>query len=687
MEHHLLRLTPERKRHGKHLCTLSPTPMPLRPLLALVLIIGIGTQLHAQRDTLRLDTVSVTATRIPGTLEKTGRHLQVLDVRTVQGAARPEVSEVLRTHSSIDVRQRGPFDIQTDLGIRGGTYDQALVLIDGIPMSDPQTGHHLMDLPLLSDALERIEVLHGGASRTFGAGAFSGAINLITRRADGVKGSLTLDGGEYGSWRVRATQEWAKNGFGIRVAAFHGRSDGAVPNSDHEQSGIHLGVTEKWKRVELRGQVGFSSKRFGAQNFYSSLYPDQQEYTRTLLGAIELRHRGTWSWSVRGYFRQHNDRFELFREGPGHYRYANGYFIRGEADTARFTPTFFYTFHNMHRTQVAGAEAEIHRGWKGGTTALGLHARQEDILSNVLGEPLEQPIAAAGSRDPYTRSDGRGNLAIHLDHRYTWERLTADAGVLLNVNSAFGPEWLPGMDLSYAWNAHHRTYASASRAFRLPTYTDLYYNRGGAVGSLDLRPEHGDQIELGHRYDRGRLSTTLATFMRQGKDLIDWVRLPGENTVRAANITEVTLYGVEFDGVWIPAGGRSRSGMAYTYQWSDRSSFDFTSLYVLDQLRHRFVVWSERRFGAFALRVNVGWQQRVGTYVDFVDGTPKKYPDNFRIDPRLSWDRGPVQLFISGYNVLNTEQMDRANVLLPGRWISGGVTVRWQQRRKEEPGQ
>ncbi|MBL7952844.1 MAG: TonB-dependent receptor [Flavobacteriales bacterium] len=658
--------------------------MSVRSTLPFIVALQLTSTVFAQRDTLRLDTATVTATRIPNTLARTARHLVVLDQRILQGAVRPEIAEVLREHSAIDVRQRGPFDAQTDLSIRGGTYDQALVLIDGIPMSDPQTGHHLMDLPLLADALERIDVCYGGASRTFGAGAFSGAVNLITRRPNSTNGSFTLDGGEFGSWRARAMQEWVHKGMGMRLTAFHGKSDGAVPNSDHAQSGAHLSVGKQWQHLELRGQAGLSDKRFGAQNFYSSLYPDQQEYTRTLLAAVELKHRGRWSWSIRGYFRQHNDRFELFREGDGHYRFNGGYFIRGAADTARFTPTFFYTYHNVHRTQVLGAEAELHRPWKAGTTAVALHIREEDILSNVLGTTLSKPIAAGGSRDPYTRGDGRRNFAAHVDHRYTRGRFTVEAGLLLNINTAFEPEWCPGLDVSQAWNSHHTTYASASRAFRLPTYTDLYYNRGGAIGSADLKPEHGDQLELGHRMQHGRWSATIGGFLRQGRDLIDWVKRPGENVVRASNLTTVGLQGLEFSTRWTSSDARMNIGAMHTYQWSDREAFNFTSLYVLDQLRHRSTLWAEQRAGQFTLRANLLWQQRVGTYIDFNEGVPKAYPDNLRVDGRLSWDRGPVQLFISGYNLLNSAQMDRANVVLPGRWMTGGITVRWQQRQAKD---
>lgn len=658
--------------------------MPLRPARLLLFILLHSTQSWAQHDTLLLDTVPILATRIPGPLERLGRHVEVVDQRLLRGTVRPELAEVLRNHTAIDVRQRGPFDVQTDLSIRGGTYDQALVLIDGIPMSDPQTGHHLMDLPLLANALERVEVSYSGASRTFGAGAFSGAVNLITRRPTKTAGSFTVDGGEYGSWRLRGDQTWHHKGFGVMVNAFHGRSDGAVPNSDFSQSGVHLNLGKMWKNVELRGQGGWSSKRFGAQNFYSSLYPDQQEYTRTLIGALELKHRGLWSWSIRSYFRQHNDRFELFREDDDHYRFANGYFIRNGTDTARFSPSFFYTYHNMHRTRVFGTEAEVHRAWRAGTSALGVHLRDEGIVSNVLGEPLATSMDAPGARDPYTRKGGRRNMALHVDHRYTWKRIMLDAGVLLNLNTAFSSTWVPGLDLSFGWNDQHTTYASVARAFRLPTYTDLYYNRGGAVGSLDLRPEHGDQVEVGHRIRVGRWSGSVSAFARQGHDLIDWVKLSGEQVVRAANITSLAIIGAELSARWTAADEKSTAGGSYAHLSADRTTFDFTSLYVLDHLRHRLAIWGERRWGPVTFRTNLTWQERTGTYISFGEKIPTAYPSTIRLDARLSWDLGRVQLFASGYNLLNTPQMDRANVPLPGRWITGGVTVKWQQRTAQK---
>jgi iron complex outermembrane receptor protein len=649
------------------------------PSLALLFALPFSIQLHAQVDSLRLDTVQVTATRIGSSLLRAGRQVQVLDSRVLQAAPAPELSALLRTHTVVDVRQRGPFDSQTDLSLRGGTFDQALVLLDGIPLSDPQTGHHAMNLPVAPEDLQRVEVLYGGAARTYGAGAFSGALNLITREPQRSGGRLQLEGGSFGSWRTRVAQEVAWKQGGLRLSAQHLRSDGHVRNSDLDLSAAHLSVVQRMKNVRLQAQLGLSHKRFGAQNFYSSLYPDQQEVTTMALGAVELRNdRSPWPWSARVYHRHHHDLFQLFRESEGYYRFDNGFFIRGEADTARFTPTFFYTFHNRHSTRVSGAELAVRRSWKAGTTALGVHGRAEGILSNVIGEPLATPEPRGTLRDPFTRSTDRNNLAVHLDHRWERDGFGIDAGVLLNLNDRFEPEWAPGIDLHRRWKDGQVTHISLSRSFRLPTWTDLYYNRGGAQGSPTLLPEHADQVELGHRIHRLRWQAAAAVWRRSSDDLIDWTRQPGDATVRATNLTRVDMNGVELLASMRWNEGKQQVGLAYAHQWTDQPKPTFTSLYVLDHLRHVGSVWAQVQVrDAWHLHVAANWRLRNGTWVDFDTRTERTHPSGPRVDMRVERRWKWIAVHVSALNLLDLEQMDRANVPLPGRWLGGGISLQW----------
>lgn len=650
--------------------------MHQKPAL-LLLFACLPMLLRAQADSSLLPPVTVSATPIPSALPRVGRHLQLLDSASLHAAGTPCAEEVLRNRTLADVRQRGPFGAQTDLAIRGGSFDQALVLVDGIPMTDPQTGHHLMDLPVTMDAVDHVEVLYGGASRTYGAGAFSGAVNLVTLPPASDKGRFAVEAGSYGSYRARLLQDLRLGRTGLRIGGSYAHSDGYVPNSD---LGMATGTAElyhPWGKYALRVQAGMALKAFGAQNFYTSAFPDQYEETGTKTVSAQLLHSDdSLNWSVQLYGRQHDDRFELFREDDGHYAFQDGYFIRDGGDTARFGPTFFYTYHNRHRTDAAGARARAERRWAAGTSAFAVHGRFEHIYSNVLGTPLQEPLAIAGERDPFTRADERRNLAFNLDHRFERGRWTLDGGLLLNVNSAFTPEWAPGLDAVYRWNDHHSSFASFGRAFRFPTWTDLYYNRGGAMGSKDLRPEHADQAEVGHRWARGSFSLKASVWYRQGHDLIDWVQLPGETTVNARNITGLNMAGGELELVrW---HGRARYGLLYAYQDADRTEFPYRSLYVLDHLRHTAVLWAEAPIGAsFRLIPTISWRQRTGTYIQYADGAVLPYPDPLRVDLRLEWTKDRFTLFAGVYNLLDEEQMDRGNVPLPGRWLSAGLQYRW----------
>ena len=112
------------------------------------------------------------------------------------------LQDVLEYVSNVDVRQRGGYGVQSDVTIRGGSFDHVMVLINGINVSDPQTGHASLDLPIDPEMIERIEVLEGSAARILGAGAFTGAINVITKGDTTTQASASLFMGQYGFRRI-----------------------------------------------------------------------------------------------------------------------------------------------------------------------------------------------------------------------------------------------------------------------------------------------------------------------------------------------------------------------------------------------------------------------------------------------------------------------------------------------------
>lgn len=625
-----------------------------------------------------LDTVQVQANKINSRLSQTGRQIQIVDQDVLRATSQGSVSDALEQHTNVDIRQRGPFDIQTDLGIRGGSFDQSLVLIDGMPMTDPQTGHHQMNLPIEVLDLERIEVLYGGASRTFGPGAFSGAVNFITRVPTKSQGYLYLTLGENNLWGWHLSQSVVKKKNWLRVSLFKRHSNGYLPNTDFDLLGGTIKAGTTWKKIDARLNLGYSDKRFGALNFYTAAFPNQQEATKMLNASFDLRKTGSWSWNVKGYYRRHRDQFELFREGKGYYRYENGFFIKGEADTARTSPTAYYTYHNQHRTDVAGVDANVSKKWKAGTSLIGVQNRWEHLLSNNLGKPLNEPISITGVRERYTRWDYRHITTLFLEHDWQWKGLRLNFGSAVQTSTINSWELLPGADLSYRWKGKHQIYISTGRSMRLPTYTDLYYNRGGAVGSINLQPEFANNYEAGYRFSYGRTEIRSAIFRREGKNLIDWITLPTDSLARASNLKQLDLNGIEVGISYAGEKWIKRVGINYSYQQADQQAFPYVSIYVLDYLTHNLVAfWDVQLTENLQLQLRGQLQERNGTYKDVFDSSIKEYVTQGRLDAQLYYEITNWALYINAYNLLDMNQFDRAGIQLPGRWLSAGVRMSW----------
>ena len=124
-------------------------------------------------------------------LNKNLTNIFVLDSIEIKNAPVQTIEDLLDFAINVDLRQRGEQGVQTDMSIRGGTFEQCLIMIDGVKINDPQTGHHSMIIPISLDHVKRIEIITGGSSRIFGNYAFSGAINIITKKK--INSSITIN--------------------------------------------------------------------------------------------------------------------------------------------------------------------------------------------------------------------------------------------------------------------------------------------------------------------------------------------------------------------------------------------------------------------------------------------------------------------------------------------------------------
>lgn len=646
--------------------------------LAILVSCQIASFAQAQ-DSLQLREVVVTATRSEVGFEEAAREVVVISRKEIENAPVDNLPELLEYVANLDVRQRGPNGVQSDISIRGSSFEQVLILLNGIKMTDPQTGHHNMNLPIQMMDIERIEIIYGGASRIFGPGAFAGAINIITRNPEDSKVRVNAEGGAFGFSQIGGMASLNLGKHSHALSLTQSQSDGYIENTDFKADNIFWQSEAHLDRSDWFFNLGQNRKEFGAQNFYTTRFPNQYETTQTQFVSFGGNMRmGDFTITPKAYYRIHNDKFELFREGSDYYhRLPGGGFANFTGDTIPW-----YNDHNYHQTNVGGAELNVAYKWKLGTTSVGYDYRSEELKSNVLGEPLDNPekVENEVSTAFYTNGASRVNQSVYFEHNYSGKRLFISLGAMFNHNSDYGDEVFPGIDVAYQVTEFIRPYASVNKAFRVPSYTDLYYNLGGATGSIDLKPESSINYELGVKFDYTIWKGHVAYFIRQGDNLIDWISYNGSTDVQAANITSVNISGFEADvhlktREWLGENSFLETvRFNYTYLYSDSASTNFESNYVLDFLRNKAdLTLRFRLLKNLHLDWMMSYQDRVGDYTN-LDGQTVSYEPVLLSGIRLTPQFGTAKLFIQVSNLFDQQYVDIAGVEQPGRWFKLGVT-------------
>ena len=262
----------------------------------------------------------------------------------------PEAFEAF--FASLDVRSRGINDVQSDLSMRGSTFDQVHVMVDGVPYTDPQTWHHSMNLPVPIEAVASAVALPSGGSYRFGPFAFAGVVELQTIYPRSSRGYASASAGDFGYQRAAAGVPLVrKEKLASRLDVGYTAADGAFENTDFATWIAYLQVRRELEVGVLDVKLGYSAKMFGAQGFYSFRFPEQFEHVRGITAAATYRLKGL---TARVFARQHHDRFELFRENANYYvPFGPGRWIHAIDSTV--TPTW-HTGANVHRNRSLGGE-------------------------------------------------------------------------------------------------------------------------------------------------------------------------------------------------------------------------------------------------------------------------------------------------------------------------------------------
>ncbi|MEN8156114.1 MAG: TonB-dependent receptor [Bacteroidota bacterium] len=626
---------------------------------------------------LELEEVEATEA-LPAELEAVSlKPMLLVTSQDISEAAATSHEEVLEYLPQVDIRQRGRHGIQSDLSIQGGSFDQSMVLLNGINLSDPQTGHLQLNLPVDLQSISQIEVVTGSAARRFGTNAFAGAVNVVTRPADSTFINATLRYGQHGLYGANLKSNLGGKQLNTLISLNTAGSRGYRENTDFRTTHLYLHTTAGKGRLKTHLMAGLSARAFGANAFYSPRFVHQYEATTTGLAALKMELKETRSrWTLNAYYKLNRDHFLLDRHNPA-----------------------FYS--NDHLTRVTGGDLEGKVSTEAGITRTGLHYRGEQIRSTSLGEPLDVTEPAPFS-DSVTFSNGhlRNQFNWNLDHTWQQGLITLSGGLMVHMNSDLGfrPALFPGVDIRLQLPESFRIYASANRSMRLPTFTDLYYQGPDNVGNPQLIPEKATTFELGAYRNSGGLHMGLNGFYRQGKELIDWV-LMDDQMWHTMNLTRVDAAGGNLS-VQYHSPGRSsgthtpqmdhssnraiyleRAEASYTFTHLTKVSQQVTSRYVLDNLRHKVVAGASLRLVRnLLLTVKVTGQDRNGTYMayDAATGLSEEQPfDPFVLaDLKLDYGFGRFHIFAEATNLLNVEYNDIGNVIQPGRWTLVGLAIR-----------
>ena len=606
-----------------------------------------------------LDEVNITGSRAPMTALQSAKIVSVITRDDINRAQAESVNDLLKMATGVDVRQRGGFGVQTDISINGGTFDQITILLNGINISNPQTGHNAADFPVNLNDIERIEVLEGASARVFGSSAFNGAINIVTRSDRQSDVRINAEGGSFGSVGGGASVALTGKNLHNQISSGYMRSDGGSDNSDFKKwHGFYQGDLAS-HYINLNWQLGLSSQDYGANTFYSAKYPNQYEETRRMIASVSGDIHNLPAGLVitpTVYWNRSTDHYQL---------------IRGmEGDKAG---------ENYHRDDVYGASINAHVSWLLGTTAIGADIRKEHIYSTALGELMDQSQwkSIHGTERMYNHEGERTNNSVFMEHDVVLDKFTLSAGVLANKNTALsgGLRFYPGIDISYRPNYNWKLYASWNKALRMPTFTDLYMSNVIQQGDTKLNPEKNDTYKIGTRYRCKGIEAILSGFYSRGKDMIDWVFESSTSTkYHAMNIGTLNNIGYSADiTLNIPELicetsyiTKLKFGYAYIHQNHDTDQPIYKSLYALEYLKNKFTAEADHRiFSKLSAAWYIRWQQRMNGYSPYT-----------KIDCKVQWTEPKYDLYVKIDNITNHRYYDLGGVLQPGFWIMVGGNLK-----------
>jgi len=587
--------------------------------LTLIVFLASFNILFSQEEKVEnLDEIILNSNRIEIPFNENSNSIIVITSEDIQKSTATNMVDLLQQYAGVDVRQRGIDGMQADLYIRGGSFDQTLVLIDGIKTENPQTGHHTLNMMIPIENIERIEIIKGPAARVFGQNAFTGAINIITKKSVNTQLTGEVGYGSYHTDKLALTGSVNLKESSHQVHISRNTSDGYRYNTDFDNRNYFIKSKFNTKNSSIDVIGTFMDRKFGANGFYASPEAiDQYEETQSsLVGVSTSFMKNNFKIKPRIYWKRGQDMYLYLRQDPDFYR-------------------------NLHITNKVGAEVNTSFDSNLGITGFGVDIAKVSISSNNLGD------------------HDRTMVTTFIEHRFSLlnNKLDITPGVALNYFSDFDFHAFPGIDIGYSINDALKVYGNMGYTYRIPTYTDLYYNSRTSLGNENLEPEQALSEEIGLKFRKKNFTADLAIFYRNADNLIDYVKENESDIWQAQNLANVITKGFEGSAQYSFnfSNYNQKLNLGYTYLIDDikKQNIPF-SQYSLNSIKNHVTASLDTQFLKF-LRQSLMYK-----FVERPDGT------NYGVvDFRLTTFYKDMEFSAFFNNIFNAEYTETNLVPMP----------------------
>lgn len=608
-------------------------------LFTFPLLANAQNELEAHEE---LDEIVIQENRLQMPFHQSTRNIQILTKEDIKKLPASSLNEVLSYVGGVDIRQRGPFGSQADISIDGGSFEQTMILWNGVKMGDAQTAHNSLNLPIPLEAIERIEVLKGPAARIYGINALTGAINIVTKTTMDDFVEINAYGGS--SFKKKESGDGSGIYAGGGVQATAGITTGKVQHllsagKDDYNGQRYNTATNNLKTLyqgnfnindnnTLEWMSGYINNKFGANGFYAAPNDrESYEQVETLLLSIGSKHQLT-------------DRISIKPRISNRYNEDDYRFYRNDLSKAR----------SLHYSNAFMLELNGVYSSNFGDFGLGYEMRSEEIHSSNLG------------------AHDRKNHGWFAEYKNTFfEKLLVNVGAYWNYNTDYGFQWYPGADVAYLFHPDWKASFSVGSSQRIPSFTDLYVNQlPGNIGNPDLKPENALQYEVGVNYNKSGKMFHASLFQRQINEFIDYTRFSIDEPYQPHNLGGQTMRGIHVrwsDGYEIASNQKFLYRISYQYLSPKREEVkdNVYSKYMLESLKHQAI-----------LGLNYQWNQ-LG--IQFQNRFIKRELNDAYIvsDLRLLYNFSQFQVYMQATNLFNSSYKEIAAVPMPSRWIQLGV--------------